>query len=135
MYGKFKQLLLINAFLLLGSAAMAQGSVFYSDWIVLEESSRMLDVSYRVLKCPGANADQIYLNLFNENKDVTTTSFELEVTDVQSGNSKKYLISNYQIDFGSMHIPDCANNDYAELRLDLPTGFDPENITVEIYYH
>jgi hypothetical protein len=106
--------------------------VVYQDWITLEESLTLIDVSYRVIKC--SNAIQIHLLVFNENNIDQTAHFELEIINNSNKVSFKKEI-NYATTKATIYKAECdSDNSLDKLKFELPSNFDPKNITVKITY-
>ena len=123
------------AFALMGSTteARAQGPTVYKDWLILgEDHANHIDVFYTVLKCSSTSADQIHLKLFNENPSAKTTGFTVTVTDVATNQSFTSQVSNFQLGVGAIVVADCNAN--SSLRIDLPAGYNPNNLNVTITF-
>lgn len=127
----FAKGMLFLLFIGLGMTVKAQSTV-YSDWNNLPDDSNHVDVAYRVINCNGS--DQIHLNVFNENNNLSSITFTLTITDTSSNQSTTQTFSNYAISFGAMHIADCGSTQYGNLKLNLPSGYDPNAIQVQISF-
>lgn len=106
--------------------------VIYKEWASLGESSTQMDVSYRVIKCTSVN--QIHLQVFNENPNDQTAHFELEITNTADGQkfNKEIIFATKRAE---MYTAEC-NSDTAlnVLKLDLPSSYDPTNLTLKITF-
>ncbi|MDP1843149.1 MAG: hypothetical protein Q8K64_06975 [Sediminibacterium sp.] len=106
--------------------------IVYKDWVMIDESPTMLDVSYRVIKCTSVN--QIHLMVFNENNFDQTANFELEVTNTKDG-LKFTKAYNFATQKATIYKADCDSEPALEkLKIDLPAGYDPTNLTVKITF-
>lgn len=104
--------------------------VVYKDWEMLIESNTLLDVSYRVIKCDAT--PQIHLLIFNENVFDQTAAFDLEITDVASG--QKFVKSiNFSAKKTTVYKALCDSDaSLNALKFDLPSGYNPASLTVKI---
>lgn len=120
-------------FLALPSLVNAQGSepVIYKNWEMLIETPKMLDISYRVIKCDTAN--QIHLMIFNENTIDQNAHFELEITDKDSGD--KFIKEiNFNTSKVTVYKALCEDPSLDALKFNIPAGFNPNAITVKITF-
>lgn len=126
--------MLVGALMCLVSSAYAQSSTVYANWMALPDDTNHVDVEYRVVKCGTASVDQIHLSVFNENSNLSSISFMLTITDHTNNQSFNHTVNNYQVAFAAMHISDCGNVNYPDLKINLPMGYDPNNTQVLITF-
>ena len=119
------------AFGLNTTSLVAQDPAVHSEWVALEESPKLIDVSYRVITCTGANPE-IHFNVFNENASAQSLSFSLEITDNGSGNKTTVSVTNLSLSSAEMRIASC--DAYPELKIAVPDGFNPSNLSLHISY-
>ncbi|NCT95360.1 MAG: hypothetical protein GXC72_13110 [Chitinophagaceae bacterium] len=102
----------------------------YKNWTMLAESDKLLDVSYRIVKC--GNAPQLHLSVFNENVMDQETKFTLEISSGDQHFSKSFTFSAKKL---TLYKANC-NSDASlnVLKLDLPAGYDPENIKIKFSF-
>ena len=106
--------------------------VIYKDWESLEESLTHIDVSYRVIKCASVN--QIHLLVFNENITDQTAHFEIEITNKSNGLKFTKEIS-YAMLKATIYKAECdSDSSLDKLKIDLPSSYDPNDLTVKITY-
>lgn len=106
--------------------------VIYKEWALLGESKTQMDVSYRVIKCTTIN--QVHLFIFNENPADQTAIFDVEITNNSDG--LKFTKSiNYALKSAMMYKAECDSDaSFDALKLDLPSSYDPTNLTVKITF-
>jgi hypothetical protein len=104
----------------------------YQHWLFLGEDTSRIDVSYRVVKCTSTSANQVHLSVFNENPTAKPVSFTVTVKDNSSNATTTQQVS-YQASAASMDRADCSSG-YANLKINLPSGYNPGNITVSITF-
>lgn len=112
--------------------ASAQNETVFQDWTSLEESTQLIDVSYRIVKCTEDASIQIHFHIFNENPEEKTLSFSLEITD-GNGNSETIEVNDLNLEIGEMRIADCGDAN-PEIKVDFPTNLDANTTSVEIHY-
>lgn len=112
--------------------ASAQNETVFQDWTSLEESTQLIDVSYRIVKCTEDASIQIHFHIFNENPEEKTLSFSLEITD-GNGNSETIEVNGLNLEIGEMRIADCSDAN-PEIKVDFPTNLDANTASVEIHY-
>jgi len=134
MLGILKRLSLTAVMALFMGTSFAQTPVIHQDWTSFEESSKFLDVAYCIVQCTPTSKALIHLELMNENHNVTHTTFVLHIKDVGTGQTKDVTVSNYNIPYMHIHRPECTNADYQDLRIEVPSGFNPADLTLEITY-
>ncbi len=106
--------------------------VIYKEWALLGESKTFLDVSYRIIKC--TSVVQIHLNVFNESPKDQTANFDIEITNNNDGQKVTKSIT-YSLKMATMYKADCdSESSFDALKIDLPNGYDPTNITTKITF-
>tara|TARA_B110000211_G_C14062891_1_gene546411 strand:- start:1402 stop:1803 length:402 start_codon:yes stop_codon:yes gene_type:complete len=126
------QSLMLVAMLAFGNVSQAQGDVIHSDWKALEESPKLIDVSYRVATCDG-NEAQIHLHVFNENVSPQEVSFKLHLTD-EDGNTGDIEANGIKMDLAEMRNAECGSTDNTDLIFSIPTGINQNKFSVTITY-
>ena len=123
---------LLLAFPAIVHAQSPSTPVIYKDWMSLEESLTQIDVSYRVIKCASVN--QIHLLVFNENNTDQTAHFELEI--INNSNGLKFIKEiSYATIKTTIYKAECdSDTSFDKLKIDLPSSYDPNNLTVKITY-
>lgn len=106
--------------------------VIYKDWEMIIESTTLLDVSFRVIKCDTAN--QIHLMIFNENTMSQTAHFDLEITNTDSGEKFTKEI-NFAATKATVHKALCDFDASLEaLKFNIPANFNPGSLTVKLTF-
>ncbi len=126
-------------FLLLALPSMVDAQVqspsatIYQPWTKLGESKTMMDVSGQVIRCHPDSAAQLHLNVFNENSADQVAHFTIlltnpltleQVTKEVSRNAEKY----------AMAIATCDDSNYPDLRMNIPTGWDPATVKITLTF-
>lgn len=111
----------------------AQSEKIYSDWKGLEESPKLVDVSYRILACSDDNQTQVHLHVFNENSVDQTVNFILQLKDSE-GNTAEIEVNGVQMKMAEMRSAECGLSDNADLKFAFPAGLNQENTTITITY-
>lgn len=123
---------LIAILMALPAITKAQSPVIYKEWALLGESKTFLDVSYRIIKC--TSVVQIHLNVFNESPNDQTATFDVEVTNNSDGLKFTKTIT-HSLKLATMYKADCdSDSSLEDLKIDLPNGYDPTNITTKITF-
>lgn len=100
------------------------GPEVIQEWEHIAERSTLVDIMTRVVKCTPQASAQVHVMVFNENSMDQTVTFTVKISDTKSNKSVEQTIENYAISLATMHQPDCGNSDYANLKLDIPDGYD-----------
>lgn len=114
--------------------AQAAGNETIVPWTALEEADFYFDVSFTVVKCNSLAKPEILLNAFNEGGNVDEVGFTLNLTD-KDGNEATVEIEKFAIGQAEMFIGTCMNDDYANLKFEVPDGLDPASIKIDITYN
>jgi hypothetical protein len=126
-------LLLIFANLATASTPPNGPSHIYKEWNMEIETNDHIEIFTRVVKCSLNGPNQVHLKFFNENPVPKSVKFKVEITNVSTQNSfsKEILIN---ADLGAMYTPDCSVNDpiLNSLMIDLPNGYNPNNLSFSI---
>lgn len=108
-------------------------STVYQPWTKLGESTTMMDVSGQVIRCHPDSSAQLHLNVFNEGTADQLAHFTViltnpitlgQVTKEVSRNSEKY----------KMLIAGCDDNNYPDLKINIPVGWDPATVKISINF-
>ncbi|KAF0242729.1 MAG: hypothetical protein FD136_97 [Chitinophagaceae bacterium] len=106
--------------------------VIYKDWEMIVESLTLIDVSYRSIKCVSTN--QVHLMIFNENSKPQKALFDLEITDVATGEKFTKEI-NFDCATATVYKALCESETALDpLKINLPTNFNPSAITVKVTF-
>ena len=123
---------LIAILIALPAITKAQGPVIYKDWEMIIESTTLMDISYRVIKCDTAN--QIHLLIFNENSIDQVAHFDLEITNTDNG--EKYTKEiNFSCTKATVYKALCESDATMDpLKINLPANFNPAGLTVKLTF-
>lgn len=102
------------------------------DWTTLEEADFLVDVSYKVVKCSSTSNPEILLNVFNESGIKTSFGFTLHFKD--ANNNSKDVVLDLNVPQAKMHIASCENNQYEDLKFEVPSGIDASSLSITITY-
>lgn len=128
----FALIIMIMAAPAISSAQAPAAPVIYKDWESLKESLTQIDVSYRVIKCSAVT--QIHLLVFNESTTDQNTHFEIEITNNSNGLKFTKEIS-YATLKATIYKAECdSDSSLDKLKIDLPSSYDPNDLTVKITY-
>ena len=110
-----------------------QGSeVIYKDWTHIAESPKHYEVEYRVVNC--GSQDQIQLFLFNENIEQLKAEFSLEIVNNADGQKVVKEVS-FLMEKMTMYKTVCESGaELDALKIQLPPGYDPRNITLKVIF-
>ncbi len=123
--------------LLLAIPAMtqAQGNaspVIYKDWNMVIESTTLIDVSYRIVKCTSVT--QAHLMVFNENSVAQNAHFNIEFTNIASGEKFTKEI-NLACTKATIYKALCESDASLDvLKINLPANFNPMGISVKVTF-
>ncbi len=107
----------------------------YKDWLFVGESKNHVDVSARIVKCSEASATQVHLFIFNEGSASNDIRFTITVTDVESSKSFTTAI-NHKVETAEMLRALCDNDkSLSDLKINLPAGYNPNNLTISINFN
>ena len=113
--------------------AQPAAATVYQQWTKLGESTTMMDVSGQVIRCHPDSSAQLHLNVFNENSIDQLAHFTIrftnpvtleEVTKEVSRNTEKF----------KMLIASCDDNNYPDLRINIPVGWDPATVKITLTF-
>lgn len=109
--------------------------VIFKSWIAVAESSNHIDVSYCVVKCGINTPNQVFISLFNENPTPQTVNMTVIIKNNSNDESFTSTIS-YNAGAAKLVKPDCSVNEATSaLKINLPQGYDPENISVTVNFN
>lgn len=119
-------------FLTLTISAQSSPQVL-TEWTALEEAEFLVDTSYQIIKCSPESTPEILLNVFNEAGMKTSFTIVLHFSDA-SNNQKDVEIIFTNIKQGEMRIASCTNNQYSNLKFNVPEGIDVSSLKLTITY-
>ena len=103
------------------------------NWTVLEEAEFLVDTSYQIVKCSSDSKPEVLMNVFNEAG--MRTSFDIILHFSDANNNKKDVTLNFtNIKQAEMRIASCTNNQYANLKFNVPEGIDISSLKLTITY-
>lgn len=106
-------------------------NTIFKDWSVLGESANHIDVSYRVVKCGLTSPNQLHLSVFNEN--ATTQSVNMTISVKNNANNATFSSTiSYSAAAAAIVKADCSGT---SLKVDLPSSYDPNNLTVTVTFN
>lgn len=126
----YSLLVILLAFPTLVKAQSPSNPVVYKNWAVLVEKINLVDVSYRIVRCDTVN--QIHFLIFNGSSVDKMTNFDFLVTNIATGDKYTGVVSfatSRATTYKALCDSDASLN---QLKINLPTNFDPNNITVAI---
>lgn len=127
--------LLFNCLFFIFSVSLYSQSIpeTLKDWTALEEAEFLVDASYTVVKCSSESAPTVLLNVFNEAGIKTSFGMILHFSD--ASNTKKDVEINFtNFKQADMRIASCENNQYANLKFNVPDGIDVSSLTLTVTY-
>lgn len=106
----------------------AQAETLYKDWQVLPDSKNMVEIFYCIVKCNGVN--KIHLKIFNDGTSDQDVQFSL---DIINSADNKHLSINKRVwaKKGTSQKADCDSDTLDELKISLPSSYDPLGILVK----
>ncbi|MBL4642824.1 MAG: hypothetical protein JKY44_04445 [Flavobacteriaceae bacterium] len=119
-------------FLTLTISAQSSPQVL-TEWTALEEAEFLVDTSYQIIKCSPESTPEILLNVFNEAGMKTSFTIVLHFSDA-SNNQKDVEIIFTNIKQGEMRIASCTNNQYSNLKFNVPEGINVSSLKLTITY-
>ncbi len=106
--------------------------VIYSNWEMLIESTTLIDISYRVIKCE--TTPQVHLMIFNENSIDQTAHFEIEISNGTTGEKFTKEI-NFAAKKATVFKALCESDSSLDpLKINLPANYDPGAIKIKITF-
>jgi hypothetical protein len=103
------------------------------DWTVLEEAEFLVDTSYQIVKCSSDSKPEVLMNVFNEAGMRTSFDIILHFSDAKS-NKKDVTLNFTNIKQAEMRIASCTNNQYANLKFNVPEEIDISSLKLTITY-
>lgn len=104
----------------------------YQEWIQIGEAPLAhIDFSARVVGCSGTN--QVLLNIFNETPQSQVITFTIKVKNVADGAETTQLITT-TMGIGAMNIAACGDSTYDNLKINIPSGYDPSTVQITISF-
>ena len=115
--------------------AQAPTETVYKDWLRAAESANHVDVSTRIVKCDENSPAQVQLFIFNEGS--SNPVINMNVTIVNNDGAQSFstnVIKN--VEKGTMIQPTCESNAATDgLKISLPEGYNPSNLTVTVTFN
>jgi hypothetical protein len=125
-------LLFCLCFLYAGVKAQSNDpNTVYKAWAMLGESSAHIDVSYRVVRCGISSPNQVHLEVFNENPAAQTVNMTIVVKNNATNASFSSTVSQ-SVASAAIVKADCSGS---ALKIDLPSNYDPTNLTVTVTFN
>ena len=129
--------LFITVLIALPSVSNAQmqsnSATIYQPWTKLGESSTMMDVSGQVIRCHPDSSAQLHLNVFNENSIDQLAHFTIRITNPLSQDQVTKEVSRSMEKY-KMALANCEDNNYPDLRINIPLGWDPSTVKITIIF-
>ena len=112
--------------------AQALPQEVYKDWSDHIESEKIVDVSYRIIKCNGV--DQIHFLVFNENTIDQQVTFTVDIVNNVTGEKTAKEIS-FTATKSTVYKALCEQDTTLNyLKINLPVGYNPLQTTVTITF-
>lgn len=114
------------------SNAQLPQSGIIKDWQILGESSKRIDVFYRLVNCDSTN--QIHLKIMNEN--VIDQHLDFQVRVVNNAN-RDYFTKEIGVDILKTQTikAECAVTNLPDLKIDLPGSYSPLQTAVLVIFN
>lgn len=107
----------------------------YKDWLRAAESANHVDVSTRIVQCDAASAPQVQLFIFNEGSNNPVVSMNVLITN-NDGNQSFTTTVVKSVEKGTMIQPKCDSDTATEgLKINLPEGYNPSNLTISVTFN
>ncbi len=127
--------LMLCVFVFSEAKAQNNPNTIYKEWVMLGESATHVDVSCRIVKCGLTTPNQIHLSVFNESASAQTTNMTIVVKNNATNTTFSTQIS-YTSAVAALVKADCSSSTSTNsLKIDLPAGYDPNNLTVTITFN
>lgn len=133
----FKTLIIISFFILAGKTKVYAQSFpkINQPWTFVEEDEKHhLEATYMVVQCDSTNSSQVFLKIFNEKGKKDTANFDLTIYKQDNTDSTAKNITVY-LNAGEMTMPMCSNNRYSNLKIDVPSGYDPKKLRIVVKFN
>ena len=118
---------------LVNAQAQPPSATVYQPWTKLGESTTMMDVSGQVIRCHPDSSAQLHLNVFNENSVDQLAHFTIRITNPVTLEQVTKEVSRNMEKF-KMAIVNCEDNNYSDLRMNIPVGWDPTTVKITITF-
>lgn len=116
------------------ASAQDQGGVIYKDWLHIAERPDYVDVSARIIKCDNANTNQVHFFIFNEGAENSNVKFTVTITNLKTNESFSREVT-HKVDRAVMLRAMCGDETLNDLKVDIPNGYDPTNISISITFN
>lgn len=111
-----------------------QGGVIYKDWLHIAERPDYVDVSARIIKCDNSNTNQVHFFIFNEGAENSNVKFTVTITNLKTNESFSKEVT-HKVDRAVMLRAMCGDETLNDLKVDIPNGYDPTNISISITFN
>ncbi len=106
--------------------------IIFNNWRILGESKDHLDVSFRVIRCDTVN--QVQLQIRSESNRDEVLNCNVIIKNLSDGETITRHLSMPVLQFQELK-PICGNNTLLpNLKVELPTSFNPMNIATTIHF-
>ena len=106
----------------------------YQNWTALPDSPSHLEVSWSTCQCSPLIGDEIRLFVFNESGNARTADFTLTISDAGQ-TDVTYTVAGLSLVAGQSTLAGCGTTFPVELATLVPSGFDPNTLTISITYN
>lgn len=122
--------LLTNCGMTLAQNSGSSGETVIKEWKGVGESSHQTDIAARIVTCNGVN--QVLLNVFNENSSDQDITFTIKI--VNSNGEELNTPYHFQMPKGAMYIAKCGDSTYDNLKINLPSNYDPSALVISVTF-
>lgn len=130
---------LLFSFFIFGFSVKSDAQTYpkdYGFWMEAgENQSKGIDISCKSSKCSSSSSDSLFVRIFNEKAIGDTTSFDVIMYNNNQSDSTVTSIVNFVLESGEMADHDCGSGSNSSLAIPIPTGYDPEKITIHIKFN
>jgi hypothetical protein len=109
--------------------------IIVDNWKLKVETAGHIELSTRIVKCSLTSPYQVHILFFNENPTAKSLTFTAKITNNADGNNFSKTIT-INADLAAMYIPNCDNSNSLlnSLKIDLPSNYNPADLTITITY-
>lgn len=119
--------------LLLASGIGAHAQTSIQGWTIGGESAVHIDVAYQIVKCSPTGNAELHLQVFNEKTEADIAKFNVVIADAALGQSFNTLVTKSLANM-EMLIADCGSTALNDLKIAIPTAYNPAALTVTITF-
>ncbi len=105
----------------------------FKNWTVLAESGNSIDVSYTIVKCENV-VPQIHFSVFNESSSDQDINFRVVIKDDITNKSFSKDISLVTKKMNVYKANCDGDNFLTALKIDLPSNYNPDHLTLSISF-